>query len=245
MSVNSTSPAPAPAPAPAPPTIAQINTDLQNLETTLNALYTTQANYPLSPTVVAAYEEVQSKVSNLYRDLNSAYTTRLYAGNVDAVRTALNNQIQPLNVITDQTRKAENNLKTLKQTNLEKNRVIQINDYYSSRYSEHAEVMKIIIYTLLPIIILTYLYNKGIIPNRVYIILIAFIVIIGGIFMYKRIGSILMRNNMNYDQYDWKFYENRAPKINGSGSSIVWDLPEINPCPCLGAGSGSGSGSSV
>jgi len=218
-----------------------INNDLRLLQETLTHFYAAQANLPTNE-FRNAYDSIQTQINNLNRDLQSNYETNISLQSTDAIRTALNNQIQPLQIITNQTKNAENNLNTLKQTNLEKNRVIQINDYYSSRYSEHAELMKIIIYTLLPIIILTYLYNKGIIPNRVYIILIAFIVIIGGIFMYKRIGSILMRNNMNYDQYDWKFYENRAPKINGSGSSIVWDLPEINPCPCA---AGSGSGSSV
>ena len=50
--------------------------------------------------------------------------------------------------------------------NLKKNnkmRLVEINDYYGDKYAEHSQLMKIVIFTLIPVIILAIL-NKN--PNE-------------------------------------------------------------------------------
>ena len=40
---------------------------------------------------------------------------------------------------------------------LKKNSLVEINNYYGDKYAEHSEIMKIIIFTLVPVIIITLL----------------------------------------------------------------------------------------
>jgi hypothetical protein len=68
--------------------------------------------------------------------------------------------------------------------------------------------MKIVIYILVPVIILAFLNNKGFLPNSIYYVLIIIIGIIGAYFFWVRMSSIWMRDNMNYQEYNWKFIPN-------------------------------------
>jgi len=77
--------------------------------------------------------------------------------------------------------------------------------------------MKIIIYILVPVIILTFLYNKNILPSMIYYILMVIVSLIGAVFLIKRYVSIISRDNMNYDTYNWPFDASTAP--TGSGNS--------------------------
>jgi hypothetical protein len=92
--------------------------------------------------------------------------------------------------------------------------------------------MKIIIFTLIPIIILAILNSKSILPNTPYYILVGIISIIGSIYFWHRYGSIIMRDNMNYQEYDWYF----DPKAAPTGSSNVTDpwATKNLPGTCIG-----------
>ena len=79
--------------------------------------------------------------------------------------------------------------------------------------------MKIVIFTLIPVIILTVLNKKGLIPDGIFNILIIIIALIGGYFFWNRFGSIMMRDNMNYQEYNWAFDPASAPAPTDSTSS--------------------------
>ena len=92
--------------------------------------------------------------------------------------------------------------------------------------------MKIIIYTLVPVIILALLNNKGILPNTIYYILLIIVALIGAYFFWIRIASIIMRDNMNYQEYNWYFDPNAAP--SGTASSTDPWLSNNMPGSCIG-----------
>jgi len=100
-------------------------------------------------------------------------------------------------------------------------RLVEINTYFGDKYAEHSMLMKIIIFTLIPVIILAFLNNKGILPNTIYYILLVIISVIGGYFFWMRFASIISRDNMNYQEYDWYFDANSAP-TGSSSSSDPW-----------------------
>ena len=93
--------------------------------------------------------------------------------------------------------------------------------------------MKIIIFMLVPVIILALLNKKGFLPNTIYYGLISIIAVIGGYFIWMRIGSIIMRDNMNYQEYDWMFDPKSAP-TGSSNSSDPWFNSSINIGTCIG-----------
>jgi hypothetical protein len=74
---------------------------------------------------------------------------------------------------------------------------------------------------LVPIIILALLNNKGILPDSIYYGLTVIIAFIGGYFFWLRFGSIITRDNMDYQTYDWYFDPASAPTA-GAASTDPW-----------------------
>jgi hypothetical protein len=70
---------------------------------------------------------------------------------------------------------------------------------------------------LVPVIILAVLNNKGILPTKIYYALLVIVSVIGAIFFWKTISSIIMRDAMNYQEYDWYFNPDWAPDEGGTG----------------------------
>ena len=86
--------------------------------------------------------------------------------------------------------------------------------------------MKIIIFTLIPVIILAFLYNTGLVPDTIYYVLLVIISAVGAFFIWRRFASIIMRDNMNYQEYDWFFDPKSAPSGSASTStSDPWAAP--------------------
>jgi hypothetical protein len=92
--------------------------------------------------------------------------------------------------------------------------------------------MKIVIYTLIPVIILTILFNKNMLPSAVYYILIVIIGIIGAVFFWKTVLSISSRSNMNYDTYDWPF--DKSTMTNKTKTSESADSSSSSNKQCVG-----------
>jgi hypothetical protein len=82
--------------------------------------------------------------------------------------------------------------------------------------------MKIIVIMLVPILILAILFNKGILPEKIYYILVSIISLIGAVFIWRAIFSIVLRDPMNYQEYDWYFDPSSAPTSTSSSSKDPW-----------------------
>jgi hypothetical protein len=96
--------------------------------------------------------------------------------------------------------------------------------------------MQIIVLMCIPILILTVLANKGMIPSRLNILITGIIIIFGLTVIGYKIIDISNRDNINYDEYNWYFNKADAPPINGSIGETdytgPWDMPSI---VCVGA----------
>ena len=77
---------------------------------------------------------------------------------------------------------------------------------------------------LVPILILAILHNKGILPTNFYYILIAIIALIGGIFIWRIVFSIVLRDRMNYQAYDWYFDPSTAPTSTTTSTKDPWEI---------------------
>jgi hypothetical protein len=81
---------------------------------------------------------------------------------------------------------------------------------------------------------MNYIYNRGILPYNIFLVIVSIVTVVGGYFFWKRLASILMRDNMNYNKYDW------AVKLPSNASTgqvddpwITGNLPSIT---CIGSG---------
>ena len=135
---------------------------------------------------------------------------------------SLRQQAVAIQIVENELNKAKQRLQILEEEKNNKIRLVEINTYYSDKYAEHSALMKIIIFTLIPVIILGVLNNKGILPGMIYNILLVIISFIGAYFFWRRFASIITRDNMNYQEYNWHFDPAAAPSDSVSSSDDPW-----------------------
>ena len=200
---------------------SQILNDIQSLQNLEQQLFSSlESNASLTTTqqqeIINKINDLSKMRINLYQTINgmnSYFQSALYNS-----RGTLDQQAAAIQIVENELNKSKRRLKTLEDTKNNKIRLVEINEYYGDKYAEHSQLMKIIIYTLIPMIVLTGIFNMGFLPSVIYYGLIVIISIIAGIFFWFRLWSIWSRDRMNYQAYDWKFNPNSVSAASGSAS---------------------------
>jgi len=200
----------------------QILNDIQSLQQMEQQLFSNLESNPNLSTeqqkqIIEKMNQLSNMRVNLYQTLSGV--NNYFENALNTSTGTLQQQVVAIGIVENELNKAKTRLEILEQEKNNKIRLVEINTYFGDKYAEHSALMKIIIFTLIPIIILALLNNKGILPNMIYYILLVIVSLIGAFFFWYRFGSILMRDNMNYQEYDWYFDPNAAP----SGSSSTDD----------------------
>ena len=204
----------------------QILNDIQSLQKMEQDLFTSlETNANLTPQqqqkIIEKMNQLTNMRINLYQTLSNV--NNFFGSTLQSSSGTLTQQSSAIGIVESELNKSKKRLQVLEAEKNNKIRLVEINNYYGEKYAEHSQLMKIIIFTLVPIIILTFLNNKGILPSMIYNILIVIISFIGAYFMWTRFASIIMRDNMNYQEYDFYFDPNSAPNDSTTtDSSVPW-----------------------
>ena len=198
----------------------QILNDIQSLQSMEQDLFNSLETNPnlteeQQEQIVNNINQISSMRVNLYQTLSGV--NGFFQGALESSTGTLNEQTAAISIVENELNQAKERLQLLENEKINKLRLVEINDYYKDKYAEHAALMKIIIFMLIPILILTIFYKKGLLPNAIYYGLIVIISIIGAYYFWIRFASIIMRDNMNYQEYNWYFDIASAP--TGSSSS--------------------------
>jgi hypothetical protein len=217
----------------------QVLNNISQLQTQEKKLYDSLDNADLSSDqkqqIINKINEISQMRINMYsnmKDMYSFYQKNVAASNsligqdvaaIDILETELNNSKQRLNLIQDE----KNN----------KLRLVEINTYYGKQYNAHSKLMKFIIFTCIPIIILSVLANKGILPQNLYAFLTGIIIIIGVVFIGLELIDMSNRDNMNWDEYNWYFNKDDAPSSDTTTTDVSSDPWETTTpsVVCVGA----------
>jgi len=202
----------------------QILNDIQSLQQMEQQLFNSLESHPNMPPeqqqkIVQKMNQLSNMRVNLYQTLSGV--NNYFENVLNKSVGSLQQQAIAIKIVESELNKAKRRLEILEEEKNNKIRLVEINTYYGDKYAEHAELMKIIIFTLIPIIILGFLNNKGILPKIIFNILLVIISAIGAYFFWKRFASIISRDNMNYQEYDWFFDPDSAP----TGSSVIGSDP--------------------
>lgn len=189
--------------------------DIQNLQKIEQELFNSlETNPNLS---VQQKEKITKKIDqitnmriNLYKTLSDV--NGFFQNSLKSSHGTLNDQSVAISIVESELNKMKENLNLLQTEKNNKMRIIQINKYYGDKYAEHSSLMKIIIFTLVPVIILTIINRTGILPSIVYYILLCIIVGVGAYYFWYRYSSIITRDPLNYNEYDWDFNVRTAPE---------------------------------
>jgi hypothetical protein len=209
--------------------------ELQNIEKEyFSKLNNGIAQNSLSPQEKDNYVQKINEISqmriNLYKNLNGMYS--FYHTNVSSTRNTIEEQSEAINIVENELNEAKLRMQKIEQEKDNKLRLVEINTYYGEQYSAHSTIMKIIIMICVPVLILTILLNKGILPNALYTVLVIIIVVVGVIYLWKYVLSAANRDNMNYQEYDWNFKPEDAPSVDTDAAAT--DPWASSPATCEG-----------
>lgn len=186
--------------------------DIQKLQSLEQELFSSLEND--TTLSVSAQEKILDKINkitdmrlDLYQTLNDI--NKFYKNSLDNSNITLKEQKQAVTILENNLNQTKKKQKRLKERKNNKIRLVEINNYYGSRYEEHAELVKIIIFTLVPLVILS--IGRRFVPDVLFYALVTIIVIIGSYQFVVRFWSTTMRDDMNYGQYNWYFNPATAP----------------------------------
>lgn len=124
-------------------------------------------------------------------------------------------QITVLKMVEDQLNKSKQYINNIESSNMHQMRMVEINSYYSKRYSYHTKLIKIIIVVSIIILLVILLKKYNIISQDISNVFIMIILFIGiNVFLFNGY-DLFKRNNMDYDEYDIL----SKPKTTSSDSS--------------------------
>jgi hypothetical protein len=168
---------------------------------------------------------------NLYKTLGNI--NQYYHKSLLSSRDTLVDQTNAIGVVERELNRVKGKMAVLEDEKNNKMRLVQINTYYSDKYEEQSKLMKYLLYTMIPLIVLIFIYKRGILPNKLFYFLIIIVSIIGGWFIVKTWISIVSRSNMNFQEYEWYFDPNNVP--NGKTTSGDNDPWSVDVGTCIGA----------
>ena len=171
--------------------------------------------------------------------LASTYGTVKEAGQVFDSDALYEAQRTAIEFIKKEKERAASNAESLKQDNLNKRRMAQINTYYTKNYEANTEVMKNIIFISVALIVLAVLRNKDLIPASISTLGVIFVLTLGGIVVGKQVFDIIRRNDHDFDKYDWNFNEdemNRKQLLQQNSDPANLSEMGMGMAPCYGPG---------
>ena len=181
--------------------------------------------------IVSQINQLAKARGDLYNNMND------FSSQIENVagerRNALVQNSVAVSVIQDQIQNSQNTLDGLQQEKSNKLRLVEINNYYGKKYEFQTDIMKIIILTCVPILIISVLLKKGFIPDLVATMLMIVIISIGLIAVARKVIDLNKRNKFNFDQYDHPFNPN-AVQIKKVENNLASLDKMAFPSSCVG-----------
>lgn len=225
--------------------IQQLQAMEKELYNKLEANVANKVNPEEQGTIIKKINELSQLRINLFKTLSNTYDS-LQSGIANS-RVNLVDQLTAVGVVENELNNAKKQLNQLENNKHDKMRMVEINTYYGKRYKAHTQLVKKLIFICIPLLILAILKKKDLIPlfipELVIYVLSALIIIVGGYSLLHGIVDIYSRDNMDFDEYNWRFnpeaqkpsvYEYNKAQLLGVTDSLS-DLGLGMGLGCVGA----------
>ena len=166
----------------------------------IKSLENNQLNLDEKTKILNKIKSVSDMRVNLYGILDQ--TNNYLQSTLINSRDTLKDQSVALQIIENEVNASTNRLKQLQEDKYNKYRQVEINTYYSHKYSEHNKLLLWIIGILAILTFIVFLNKKNIISYTMYFWLLLITIILGLILIFYKLKDINKRNNMNYQEYD-------------------------------------------
>ena len=214
----------------------QILNNISQLQTQEKQLYDSLDNASISSDekqqIINKINEISQMRINMYSNMKDMYS--FYQQNVEVSSSVMDQEVSAINILETELNNSKQRLNLLQDEKNNKLRLVEINTYYGKQYNAHSKLMKTIIYTCIPIIILSILANKGILPQNLFGLLTGIIIIIGIVIIGLELIDMSNRDNMNWDEYNFYFNKSDAPSYDDTTSEATdpWEIPSV---VCIGS----------
>ena len=183
--------------------------------------------------IVAQINSLAKARGDLYNNMND-FSSQLETVAAERRNALVQNSVA-VNVIRDQIENSSNTLDGLQQEKSNKMRLVEINNYYGKKYEFQTDIMKIIILTCVPVLVISILLKKGFIPNLIATGLLMIIIAAGIIAVARKVMDLNRRNNFNFDQYDHPFNP-YAVSVTKTETTNLADMNKLAmPNSCIGS----------
>ena len=172
-------------------------------------------------------QDTRTDLINALSSINAYYTQNLTGSS-----HTLEQQTNAVAIMDKEMEQAKKRLAYINEQKENKLRIVEINQYYSASYAEWTHLVKILIITLVSFAIVINMtsYFPGL-PSEVYSMLMFIISVVGLYYIFMSVISIYSRDNMVYDEYNWNFNINSAPKMDSASSfKNSFKLPSMMSC---------------
>ena len=95
---------------------------------------------------------------------------------------------------------------------MNKLRLVQNNTYYSKKYTDQAQLLLTLIILCIILIGIALLRRIEFIPSSIITMMIVLVLFSGIIIVYRKIMDMSLRNNLDYDTYDFPFNKDNINK---------------------------------
>lgn len=157
--------------------------------------------------IVERINQLSETRVGLFNQLKEVYSMNQDELNDD--RNELAQQLGVVGVVENELNRTKRNVDALQSDKTNKMRLVEIGNYEVERYNAHIGVMKIIAYSSLFVLAISYLNKKGFIPVFIPSFVVTFtilaIVIVALIMVVMKVADLMRRSNMNYRQYDFAY----------------------------------------
>jgi hypothetical protein len=213
----------------------QVLENISQLQSQEKQLYDSLDNVTLSSDqkqqIINKINEISQMRMNMYSGMKDMYS--YYQKNVTASRTTLGQEVAAIDILENELNESKRRLNLLEDQKYNKLRLVEINTYYGKRYNAHSKLMKTIVITCIPLIILAILANNGILPSNLYVFLSGLVIVIGVVFIGLQLIDMSNRDNMNWDEYNWYFDKSKAPSDTTEGTATdPWQKGSLT---CIGS----------
>lgn len=201
----------------------QTLTNIQNLQTEelklYNKLNTTYLTTEQKEDIITKINAISQLRINLYTNLKNMYST--YSQNLSTSAKTIGEQVIAVDIIENELKEAKRRLQAVDEEMDNKLRLVEINTYYSKYYNARVRIMITIVMACIPILILSVLKNKSVIPSFIADILIIIILIFFCFILGVQLIDVFFRDNMNYDEFTWYFNTSTAPSPNNDTTATT------------------------
>ena len=208
--------------------IAKTQNDINKEEDKLR--YETQEVPQSNPSYIESVDKLKTLAQMRIQLLEALLA--MYAqmtNNTAQAKSNLADQLTLQEVAVQNIHNAKTTLASLNHSKTANQRLAEINTYYAKEYQARTGVMKVLVFTCIPLLIIVLLKKYKILPDSAANILSFTVFLIGLIVFITKVTDLSDRSNMNFDQYDFSVGEGGYGKHGqqGDGNILQYDANQL------------------